>query len=274
MPDAPREVHPADPRPSDDWPTPLSVITAVHREAVRFLPTAAASLAAQATAVDWIVCYDGDRVPPEVSAIVAAGCRAMVPGLRLLASGRQAGPSTARNMALSHVRTPWTAVLDADDTWLPGGLDLLLHTAQATDSSWTAGLTVDLHERHHVNFPDHLDTGVQKCGTVYEAYQRLGFMPFHGCAMVWRTSVLWQLGGWPALPAGEDTALALMAAEHYPGYYLGATPVYGYHRHPGQTTASPHYAARRAAAGNHHRRRISELRADTGTPCSAGTGSS
>jgi len=139
-------------------------------------------------------------------------------------------------VALSHVRAEWTAVLDADDEWLPGGLDRLLATAEARGAAWCAGLTVDLHDDgRRVAFPRHLEPGAQERGTVYDAFPRLGFLPFHGCAVLWRTSVLWDVGGWPAVPTSEDTALVLAASERHAGHYVDGESVYGYRRHAEQT---------------------------------------
>ncbi|MGW1995244.1 glycosyltransferase family 2 protein [Embleya sp. NPDC001921] len=240
----------------------VSVVTALHREALSYLPAAAVSLGNQGAAVDWIVCWDGDVVPPDVIEFVERECRAIVPGVRLVPAGRAAGPSTARSVALSHVRTAWTAVLDADDEWLPGGLDRLLAAVVVSDAPWCAGLTVDFHDDgRRVAFPHHLEEGVQERGVVYDAFLRLGFLPFHGCAVLWRTSVLWDVGGWPAVPTSEDTALVLAASERHPGYYLGGGPVYGYRRHAEQTVRGPEYDRRRAIANAYHHSRIQAIRA-------------
>ncbi|MEU8137042.1 glycosyltransferase family 2 protein [Streptodolium elevatio] len=243
----------------------ISVITALYRKSLPYLPAAARSLATQDTPVDWIVCWDGDAAPPDVSELVEDQCRPHVPDLRLIAAGRAAGPSTARTVALSHVRTQWTAVLDADDEWLPGGLDRLLASAEATGTAWCAGLTDDLPgDGVEIAFPHYLVVGPQERGVVYDTYLRLGFLPFHGCAVLWRTSVLWDVGGWPALPTSEDTALVLAASERHPGHYLGGDPVYRYRRHTEQTVKGPEYAPRRRIAGAYHRARVEAIRATGG----------
>lgn len=250
----------ASPRPDSRPPSPrVSVITAVHDQAIGFLPQAAASLASQRLHVDWIVSYDDDRIPEPLLDTMRQ-CQQHLPDLRLVVSGRKAGPSTARTVALSYVRTPWTAALDADDVWLPGGLDLLAGTAQAADAPWCAGLTTDVYDDGRQVFPDYLPTGPQPAGAVYEAYERLGFLPFHGCAVVWATRVLWQMGGWPALPSNEDSGLVLAASESFAGYYQGGTPVYGYRKHSGQTTADDRFADREAIAVEHNRAWVSALR--------------
>ncbi|WP_345678302.1 glycosyltransferase family 2 protein [Yinghuangia aomiensis] len=252
MPNAPGAMEP--PR--------LSVITALHAPAVRYLPDAAASLAQQETRLDWIICFDGDAAPPDVVTAVEE-CRALVPSVTLVASGRAAGPSTARSVALGYVRTPWTAVLDADDVWLPRGLDRLLAVADFCAAPWCAGLTVDLlPDGSRVPFPDYLRDGPVPIGSVAEAYEDMGFLPFHGCAVLWNTAVLWRLGGWPALPTSEDTALVLAASERFEGWYHGGSPVYGYRRHDDQTTAAPAYPARRRLVREHMRHWIAALRSE------------
>ena len=46
--------------------------------------------------------------------------------LRILQQSRNFGPSAARNRAIAESRSPWIAVLDADDFFLPGRLKSLL----------------------------------------------------------------------------------------------------------------------------------------------------
>ncbi|WP_436778135.1 glycosyltransferase [Yinghuangia sp. YIM S09857] len=247
----------------------ISVVTALYRKSLPYLPAAARSLGTQDSALDWIVCWDGDAVPEDVFEVVEEKCRPHMPDgrLTLIAAGRAAGPSTARTVALSHVRTQWTAVLDADDEWMPGGLDRLLAAAEAGDAAWCAGLTDDLHsDGLRIAFPHHLQAGPQERGAVYDTYLRLGFLPFHGCAVLWRTSALWDVGGWPALPTSEDTALVLAATERHRGHYLGGEPVYAYRRHPEQTVKGPEYARRRRIANAYHRARIEAIRTTRGAP--------
>ncbi|GCD96821.1 glycosyltransferase family 2 protein [Embleya hyalina] len=238
----------------------LSVLTAVHDDAVRFLPAAAASLAEQMVPVHWIICFDGDTVPAAVRDLVDRKCRKPVPHLTLVAAGGTSGPATARTVALGRVGTPWTAVLDADDVWLPGGLDTLFETAVRTGAAWCAGRSVDLVDGRRVDFPDHLPRGPVAPGAVLEARELLGFMPFVGAAMVWRTRTLWEMGGWPALPACEDSVLILAANEVHEGYYQAGEPVYGYTKYEGQTTSLPEHAMRQRIAATHYHRRIAALR--------------
>lgn len=257
------------PQPAgSDYPL-LSVITPVHEAAAGFLPAAAASLAQQSVPLHWIICFDGDEVPADVRALVDTQCRTLVPALTLVASKRQAGAATARMVALGLVGTPWTATLDADDVWLPGGLDTLFETAVRTEAAWCAGLTVDVVDGLPVEYPDHLPTGPVAPRAVFAEFERRDSLPFVAGAMVWRTETLWDSGGWPALPACEDTALVLAASERYAGYYLGGKPVYGYTKYPGQTTSAPRHTARLKIATAHHYRRIAAIRNAAGPPTRA-----
>ncbi|MGW1994888.1 hypothetical protein [Embleya sp. NPDC001921] len=183
-----------------------------------------------------------------------------------------AGAATARTVALGRVGTPWTAVLDADDVWLPGGLDALFETAVRTGAAWCAGRSVDLVDGRRVDFPDHLPRGPVAPGAVFEASELLGFIPFVGAAMVWRTETLWEMGGRPALPACEDSALILAASEVHEGYYLDGEPVYGYRKYAGQTTSLPGHAIRRRIAATYHYRRVAALRNAVRSPLGSAIG--
>ncbi|MGW1991339.1 ARMT1-like domain-containing protein [Embleya sp. NPDC001921] len=226
---------------------------------MRFLPEAGASLAAQTTSLTWIVCYDGEAVPSELKA-AADTLRGLVPHVRVVASGRSGGAAMARTTALAAVDTRWLAVLDADDVWLPGGLDVLVRAAHRSEVSWSAGKGVDIVGPKHVRYPDYLQPGRQRPGTVYDAYQANGFLPFPAAAVVWDTELVTSLGGWAALPAGEDTNLLLAGTESRPGHYHGGTAVYGYRKWAGQTTAASEYRRTVLPSDILHERRVSALR--------------
>jgi hypothetical protein len=153
------------------------------------------------------------------------------------------------------------ATLDADDIWFPGGLDALLAAAIDDNAAWGAGLSVDLVGDRQVTYPDYLRPGRQARGTVYDRYRELGFLPFVACAVVAETDAVHRVGGWPALPVSEDTALVLTLGELFTGTYVAETPVYGYRRWAEQTTAQSHFPAQRQALRAYHNRRIAALRA-------------
>ncbi|WTX00905.1 hypothetical protein OG216_46585 (plasmid) [Streptomycetaceae bacterium NBC_01309] len=62
-----------------------------------------------------------------------------------------------------------------------------------------------------VRHPDYMPTGYVAPGAVYEVYAQLGFMPFHGWAVLWRTSVLWRTGRVVRRPARRLPAVPLPA---------------------------------------------------------------
>lgn len=100
--------------------TPLvSVLTAVYN-GERFLSEAIASVVAQTYAhwEYWIV----DDGSTDESAAIARRTAAAHPGrIHLLAhpGGANRGVCASRNLALSHARGEYIALLDADDLWLP-----------------------------------------------------------------------------------------------------------------------------------------------------------
>ncbi|GCD96947.1 glycosyl transferase [Embleya hyalina] len=210
--------------------------------------------------MEWIVSYDGATIPRELLEIVARVEEPSLTGIRVMATGRPSCAAVARTVALGQVTTPWLATLDADDVWLPGGLDALFTAVSNDDAVWGAGLTVDLVGDRMVAFPDYLKPGRQARGAIYDRYRELGFPPFCGAAVVAETDAVHHVGGWPALPVSEDTALMLTLGEHFECHYLARTPVYGYRRWPDQTTAQPDYSDRRDALRAHHARRIAALR--------------
>jgi hypothetical protein len=62
----------------------------------------------------------------------------------------------------------------------------------------------------------------------------------HPATLCMRRTLLLALGGWMALPAGEDTALLIAASVLTPGYFI-AEPGLLYRRWPGQLTAQPEH---------------------------------
>lgn len=61
------------------------------------------------------------------------------PRVRAFRMDRNAGPAGARNLALSHVRAPWVAVLDADDLMRPDRLSRMCALAQAAPADVILG---------------------------------------------------------------------------------------------------------------------------------------
>ncbi|MGE3623409.1 MAG: glycosyltransferase family 2 protein [Bdellovibrionales bacterium] len=53
--------------------------------------------------------------------------------LKILGQARNAGPSAARNRAIRESTSPWIAILDADDFFLPGRMSRLLEFGESSD---------------------------------------------------------------------------------------------------------------------------------------------
>ncbi|HUG29732.1 MAG TPA: glycosyltransferase family 2 protein [Candidatus Limnocylindria bacterium] len=64
------------------------------------------------------------------------------PRIVLIALGDNAGVSNARNQGLAVVRGAWLTLVDADDRFLPGGLEMLVRAALASDALAVVGQQV------------------------------------------------------------------------------------------------------------------------------------
>lgn len=84
----------------------------------------------QGVPVEVIVIDDGssDGTPEAVEQAFAGDGR-----VRLIRQPRNMGPSAARNVGFRAARGQWTALLDSDDTWLPGRLERLLRHAHEAE---------------------------------------------------------------------------------------------------------------------------------------------
>jgi glycosyltransferase involved in cell wall biosynthesis len=76
--------------------------------------------------VEVIVVIDGPDEATEVSLASISDSR-----LRVIALPAQVGGSEARNTGVRAARSPWTALLDDDDEWLPQKLEVQLKAAEA-----------------------------------------------------------------------------------------------------------------------------------------------
>ncbi len=88
-----------------------------------------ASALAQAETAEVCVVDDGsqDDTRAEADAWAARDARVIV------LSQTNAGPAAARNAAIAATRSPWIALLDADDYWLPGRLTALFGLTKEAD---------------------------------------------------------------------------------------------------------------------------------------------
>ncbi|MGH3545795.1 MAG: glycosyltransferase [Mycobacteriales bacterium] len=225
----------------------LSVITAAHPTSYRWLPQAGASLVEQDVSLQWVVVADeGDTaavaeylidLPVELrrrTTVLATGA----PGL---------GAAVARTMALASVQTRWLSVLDADDQWLRGGLDILMAGASSQGVSWIVGRCDGLTpegRRPHLPLGDLAGRRIRRGESVRR--MEIGPLPWHPCVMVAETAAVRAVGGWPPFPVHEDVALAAALGAVVDGFAVDEV-VYLYRKWGSQqTTQKPGYAEMRA----------------------------
>lgn len=98
-----------------------------------------ASLTRQSVLWEAVIALDGaspDRLPTPL---------AQDPRIRTLAVPRPVGAACARNLALAHVRTPYTNWADDDDLFTDDAMAVRLNTLESTRVGWCAGWSEDQH---------------------------------------------------------------------------------------------------------------------------------
>ena len=215
----------------------VSVVTAVHEPAVAFLVEAYASLAAQVMPAgwgwQWVIQEDGTTGRP----------RDVLPDDSRISFdvGRPLGQGIARTYALARAGGELVKVLDADDALAPGALareiDVL---SEHGDIGWTTCRALDRCDdgstREFTGAPSggRLDRGQVLAAWLADEHR----LPVHPATLCIRRDLLLALGGWMALPAGEDTGLLLAADAVSPGYFIDQVGQF-YRKWPGQVTADP-----------------------------------
>ncbi|RKS09973.1 glycosyl transferase family 2 [Nocardiopsis sp. Huas11] len=225
----------------------VTVVTAVHAPAVRYLPEAYASLADQRLPEgwdwQWVVQEDGetDEVAPHMPDDPRVD----------FGQGRPGRAAMARTLALSRAKGELVRVLDADDRLTPGALarDVAALTRNP-GAGWAVSRALDLlPDGSTVAVDDGPPEGPIARGTVLAAWRERDFLPpVHPATLCVRRDLLLALGGWMALPAAEDTGLLLALDAVSPGWFT-AEPGLLYRKWPGQATAdAAHTGARERAA--------------------------
>lgn len=154
--------------------------------------------------VQWIIALDGPgRLPsfPQAHEIITIE--------------RHSGVATTRNMALSLASGDYCMALDADDLLEAEGIHkaIQLFSQRTVDqAAWIAGnrLTIEGEHTRHWH-------GRNQWGAKYLAWDWTSPFPFHSNTVVYRLPVLWEIGGWPAMPVCEDVGLVLEVSERYGG---------------------------------------------------------
>jgi glycosyltransferase involved in cell wall biosynthesis len=207
----------------------------VHPPSVPYLADAYESLASQEMpagwAWQWVVQEDGRT--GAASAVLPKDPRISA------GTGRKGGAGTTRNMALARAEGSLVRVLDADDRLTPGALAREIEAFTRSPSlGWTTASALDLLPdgstigRAHADPPE----GRLTRTFVLSYFQQHNYrLPIHPATLCIRRELALALGGWMALPAGEDTGLLLAASVTADGYFIG-TPGLLYRKHLDQIT--------------------------------------
>ncbi|WP_430381356.1 glycosyltransferase family 2 protein [Streptomyces arenae] len=186
----------------------VTVVTAVHAPAARFLPDAYRSLCGQRLPAGWqwrwLIQEDGygDEVRPYVPDDARVSFR----------QGRPGGPGVARTIALARAEGPYVKILDADDQLPEGALARDLAALEADPGiGWSTARALDLlPDGTTAGFPGDPEEGPIERGVVLDFWTANGFRAqVHPATLCVRRELLLALGGWMALPASEDTGLLL-----------------------------------------------------------------
>ncbi|GAA1767509.1 glycosyltransferase [Luedemannella helvata] len=216
----------------------ITIVTAVHGPSIPYLADAYASLAAQELPPDWTwqwtVQEDGET--GDVAAALPDDSRISV------GTGSKGGPGVARNLAMSRAEGSILRVLDADDQITPGALarDVTV-LAENPAIGWTTASVLDLMPDGTTVGWEHADPpeGRLQAGAVLSYFTENKYrLPVHPATLCIRTELAMALGGWMALPGGEDTGLLIAASVVSDGYFI-AKPGLLYRKHPAQLTSQP-----------------------------------
>ncbi|WP_030260043.1 glycosyltransferase family 2 protein [Streptomyces violens] len=216
-------------------PNIITVMTAVHPPAAKYLADAYKSLLEQELPDgwdwQWVIQEDGetDEVRPHVpdDPRISFG------------QGRHGRAAMARTLALSRAKGEYIKVLDADDMLAPGALARDLRALTSDPSlGWATARVLDLMpDGSTVGFDQDPPEGPIERGAVLEHWAAHNFRAqVHPATLCIRHDLLLALGGWMALPASEDTGLLLALSAVSRGWFSAETGLL-YRKWPGQVTS-------------------------------------
>lgn len=240
----------------------ISVLTPAHAASAPYLSQTAASVLDQTLPtgweLEWIVQADNgsagavyDALP--LDARISFGDNGPV----------RLGAGPTRNVALARARGDWVQPLDADDLLLPGALAHIVDTsAAAPEVHWLFSQANDL-------LPDHTQRSYRPrlapMGFIpaghFTAWMDAhgGQIPVPATAVSYRTTTLRALGGWGALPIGEDIILLAVVTALTDGWQSPQT-TWLYRQHGGQVSREPNFAVWSSQARQATTQRIAALR--------------
>lgn len=176
-------------------------------------------------------------------------------------TGRKMGAGIARTTAWADAGDRFSTIvtIDADDVFLPGGLAALIAPFAHSDITWVAGgnTRFDGHSGETLGTyaPGEGLAGRVLPGAVRAAWRREQVFPFAAATAAYRSTALWEVGGWPGTPTGQDAALLLAVSDRHAGWAV-REPVFGYRRHPEQATLTPEHQRLRVITNTIMSRRV------------------
>lgn len=178
---------------------------------------------------EWIVQEDGTTGEPRK--------RLAVDDPRIdYGMGTWSRAASARTLAAGRVTGRYIRALDADDILLPGALARDIEVLEREPVGWVVSPAIDLHvDGSLVPGPRDPEPGLLPDYALFEG-EAAGEMPVLGTTMTGRTELIHALGGWPAIPRGEDAAIVVAMEAVSPGWMQAEPSIY-YRRWPAQTTA-------------------------------------
>jgi glycosyltransferase involved in cell wall biosynthesis len=239
----------------------ISVLTPVHASARPYLADTARSLLDQELPTgwefEWIVQadgLDGNRLRPDFPDD---------PRIQFEADGAALGPAMTRNLGLARATGEFVQPLDADDLLLPGALATLAAAIDAHPQiHWAFGQAADLMpDGSRVTFDPWIPpAGLMPAGRLSSwVASHNGQSPIPCAGVAYRTTTLRAVGGWAALPVGEDVALLVTVSALTDGWQDSAT-TWLYRQHPDQISRHPAQPQWSAIAKQVALQRISALR--------------
>jgi glycosyltransferase involved in cell wall biosynthesis len=218
----------------------LSIITATlpgRKEAS--LERAYQSILSQSreTRFEWLIQVDGgqkeeDLVKKELE-------KYLDPRIRIVANGKHLGVATTRNIALERALGEAVCYLDDDDYLMSKAFSVWIDRLEDNNFIWSAGQMVYQFQRQElIQFESLLPSGPIKPGQLFKAWKgpNLRF-PHPPSTIAARIDAVRSLGGWPALPQGDDLGLVLALSDLSPGY-ISKENVYVYCQHQENTMTS------------------------------------
>ncbi|MBF6171532.1 glycosyltransferase family 2 protein [Nocardia blacklockiae] len=215
----------------------ISVITPVYRPREDFLADAYESLCDQSLPSgwewEWLIQVDGEDELPLPR-------RAMEDARVKPSSGPHGGPGMARNLALERSAGTLIQNLDADDILCPNALARNIEIfTKNPEVGWTTSRALDLMPDGRLVRvdADRIEGRITR-GVLAEEWWLRGYtLTVHPATICIRRELVIAVGGWMALPVGEDIGMLLAVSTFAPGWFIGEVGLH-YRKHPGQTTPS------------------------------------